>query len=108
MTTNASKAFIALSVVGIAAALYHAWSEGAFTINFFVVSYAPFASFFGVPYWVFGLVWFPLILAVGLWTTGLSSAGLRKELLILLTIGNVFTGYLWYLDLVVIGAFTPV
>lgn len=106
MTTNASKAFITLSTLGIAAALYHAWSEGAFTANFPMVGYAPFASFFGVPWWVFGVIWFPLILAVGLWTTGLGRAGLRKELLILLTIGNVFTGYLWYLDIVVIGAFT--
>ncbi len=29
-------------------------------------------------------------------------------LLILLTVGNVFTGYLWFLDLVVIKAFTVV
>jgi hypothetical protein len=28
------------------------------------------------------------------------------QLLVLLTIGNVFTGYLWYLDLIVVKAFT--
>lgn len=103
-----SRAFIVISVVGIVAAVYHAWLEGAFTTNYLAVTYAPFASFFGIPYWIFGVVWFPLVLAVGLWTTRLGSTGLRKELLILLTIGNVFTGYLWYLDLVVIRAFTVV
>ena len=33
---------------------------------------------------------------------------LSKDILILLTIGNVFTGYLWYLDLIIIKAFTVV
>jgi len=103
---SASKAFIVVSAVGIVAALYHASLEGAFTTNFAAVSYAPFASFFGVPYWVFGVVWFPLVLVLGLWTSTLGTVALRKDLLILLTIGNVFTGYLWYLDLVVIRAFT--
>jgi uncharacterized membrane protein len=102
----ASRAFIVTSVVGIVAAVYHTWLEGAFTTNYLAVTYAPFASFFGVPYWVFGVVWFPALLVVVLWTTRLGTTVLRKELLILLTIGNVFTGYLWYLDLVVIRAYT--
>lgn len=104
----ASKAFIALSVVGIGEAIYHAWSEEAFVTNIFNVHYSTYASFFGVPYWIFGVVWFPLIFLVGLWTTRMGRAGLGKELLILLTIGNVFTGYLWYLDIMVVKSYTLV
>lgn len=103
-----SRAFIVISALGIVAAVYHASLEGAFTSNSFAVNYAPFASFFGIPYWVFGVVWFPLILAVGLWSTRLGSTALGKQVLILLTIGNVFTGYLWYLDIDVIAAYTLV
>jgi len=101
-----SKAFIILSFIGIIEAFYHASLENAFTTNIFVVHYSPFASFSGVPYWLFGVVWFPLIFLVGLWTTGLGRRSLRIELLILLTIGNVFTAYLWYLDIFVVEAYT--
>jgi uncharacterized membrane protein len=97
-----------ISALGIAGALYHAWLEGAFTTNIFLVSYAPYASFYGIPYWAFGVVWFPLVFVVGLWTTRLGRTNLRQEMLILLTVGNVFTAYLWYLDLMVVRAFTVV
>ena len=103
---KASLAFVLLSVVGVAEAFDHAWLEGAFTTNLSGVAYSSFGSFFGVPYWAFGVVWFPLILAVGLWTTRLGQEQLKGELLALLTIGNIFTGYLWFLDLVVVRAFT--
>jgi uncharacterized membrane protein len=103
-----SKIFIAVSVVGIALALYHAWLEHAFTTNIFAVHYAPYAALYGVPYWILGVVWFPLILVVGVWSTKWGSAGLKKELVILLTVGNVLTGYFWYLDLEVVKAFTLV
>ena len=103
---KASLAFIFLSVVGVAEALDHAWLENAFTANVSMVSYSPYASFFGVPYWVFGLVWFPLLLVVGLWTTRFGRANLNERLLILLSIGNIFTVYLWFLDLLIIGTFT--
>jgi uncharacterized membrane protein len=108
VASNLSRAFIAVSAVGIALAFYHAWLEDAFTTNIFAVQYAPYASFFGVPYWLFGVVWFPVILVVGAWSTKLGRLELRKELVVLLTIGNVFTAYLWYLDIVVIKAFTLV
>jgi uncharacterized membrane protein len=103
----ASKAFLALSFIGIIEAIYHASLENAFTTNIFIVHYSGFASFFGVPYWLFGVVWFPLIFLVGLWKTRLGRRSLRMELLILLTIGNVFTAYLWYLDIIVVRAYTP-
>jgi uncharacterized membrane protein len=104
--TKASVTFIFLSAVGVAEAFYHAWLENAFTTNPFLVNYSPYASFFGVPYWVFGVVWFPLVLVVGLWITHFGNTTLRKELLVMLSVGNLFTVYLWFLDLLIIGVFT--
>lgn len=103
-----SRAFIALSVVGVVLAFYHAFLEHAFTTNISLVEYAPYASFHGVPYWLLGVVWYPLVLAVGVWSTKLGNADLRKELLILLSVGNIVTAYFWYLDIVVVRAFTLV
>ena len=94
--------------MGIVEAFYHAWNENAFTTNYSVVSFSPYASLLGIPYWVFGVVWFPLVFVVVLWTSKLGRGGLSRELLILLTVGNLFTGYLWYLDFLVIKAFTIV
>jgi uncharacterized membrane protein len=107
MKEIASRFFLVVSFIGITEAVYHAWLENAFTTNIFLVHYSGFASFFGVPYWLFGVVWFPLIFLVGLWTTRLGHRRLSMELLILLTIGNVFTAYLWYLDIIVVRAYTP-
>jgi uncharacterized membrane protein len=106
LTGRLSKAFILVAALGVLAALYHAWVEGAFTTNYSAVTFSTFASFFGVPYWVFGVIWFPLLVVVGLWSTNLGRSDLRMELLWLLTVGNVFTGYLWYLDLEVTKAYT--
>jgi uncharacterized membrane protein len=105
---KSSKLFVVVAALGIVGAIYHAWNEGAFSTNYAVVSFSPYASLHGVPYWVFGIVWFPLVFTIGLWTTRLGRAPLSKEMLALLTVGNVFTGYLWYLDVVVIKAFTVV
>lgn len=88
-------------------AFYHAYLEDAFTTNIFAVHYSSLASLFGIPYWSFGIVWFPLIFLVGLWSTNLGRVGLSKELLILLTVGNIFTGYLWYLDIMVVKSYEP-
>jgi hypothetical protein len=104
---RASLTFILLSAVGVAEAFYHAWQENAFTTNWFTVKFSSYASLMGVPYWAFGIVWFPLILVVGLWATRMGTLGLRPTLLVLLTVGNLFTGYLWYLDLMVVNAITP-
>jgi hypothetical protein len=103
---NLSKPFIVVAALGIVGALYHAWNEGAFSTNYSSVTFSPYASFYGVPYWVFGVVWFPLVFVVALWRTGLGRTALSKEMLILLSVGNVFTGYLWYLDFLVVKAFT--
>ena len=101
-----SVPFLVVAFVGIIEAVYHASLEGAFTTNYAKVSYSGYASFLGIPYWVFGVVWFPLVFIVGLWATGFGRSGLKGQWLVLLTVGNLFTGYLWYLDLVIINAFT--
>ena len=106
MQAITSKAFVVLSFVGIIEAFYHAYLEKAFSTNIFDVHYSTFGSFFGVPYWLFGVVWFPLIFIVGLSSTHLTQRGLSAQLLILLSVGNAFTGYLWYLDIVVVKAYT--
>ena len=102
-----SQIFVFLSAVGVVEAFIHAWNENAFTTDWAAVPFGPYASVMGIPYWAFGIVWFPAVLIVGAWTTRLGTATLGRRLLLLLTIGNVFTGYLWVLDLVVIGSFTP-
>jgi len=104
---KASLTFILLSVVGVAEAFYHAWQENAFTTNWFTVKFTGYSALMGIPYWAFGIVWFPLVLVTGLWITRMGRIRLTPKLLILLTVGNVFTGYLWYLDLIVINAITP-
>jgi uncharacterized membrane protein len=103
---KAGQIFIFLSVVGVAEAFYHAWQENAFTTNWLSVNFGPYASFLGIPYWILGVVWFPLVLVVGAWTTRLGRSDLMPQLLILLTVGNIVTGYFWYLDLVIVKAFT--
>ncbi|HXW94260.1 MAG TPA: vitamin K epoxide reductase family protein [Nitrososphaerales archaeon] len=104
---RASLAFLLLSVVGVGEAFYHAWQEKAFTTNLSYVSFSSYASLMGIPYWVFGVVWFPLLLLLALWSTHFGRTNLSRKWLILLTVGNLFTGYLWYLDLIVINAVTP-
>jgi uncharacterized membrane protein len=106
IATRGSATFLFLSAVGVAEAFYHAWLENAFTTNPVLVNYAPYASFFGVPYWVFGVVWFPVVLVVGLWRTRFGRTPLRKDLLVMLSVGNLFTAYLWFIDLLIIGVFT--
>ena len=101
-----SITFIFLSAIGVAEAFDHAWLENAFATHASSVNYSSYASFFGIPYWVFGIVWFPLVLVIGLWTTHFGRTNLTKGLLIILSLGNVFTVYLWLLDLIIIGAFT--
>ena len=98
--------FLIVSFVGIVEAFYHAWLEGAFTTNYAKVTFSGYSAFYGVPYWVFGVVWFPLVFVVGLWATKTGRLGLSWKLLALLTVGNVFTVYLWYLDLLIVRAFT--
>jgi len=108
VASQLSKIFIFFSAVGVGLAFYHAWLEHAFTTNIFEVTYAPYASFYGVPYWLLGVTWFPLVLLVGVWSTKFGRVELRKEPMILLTLGNLVTVYFWYLDIIVVKALTLV
>ncbi len=110
-------AYLAISAVGIGDAIYTAYEY--ITQNFTSCNLSSsvscagvFASghtsLFGIPFYVAGLIWFPLVLALGLFTTRLGKQPLGSEILLpVLMIGNMFTVYLWYLEIVVIGIFCP-
>jgi uncharacterized membrane protein len=120
-----SKAFVILAAVGIAVAIYHGYDEiTSYTgpgsticnINNFWSCGNVFASGdttfppgpFGLPLYIYGLVWFPLLLYLGL-RSGRNAGTLNGELLVpILMVGNVFTLYLWYQELGVIHALCPV
>jgi uncharacterized membrane protein len=117
---NLSKGFIALSAVGIVDAIYHAYGEITaysapltscnltHSISCETVFTSGYTKFLGVSLWVYGVVWFPLMLVLGLWFTR-GHGSIRGEILVpLLMIGNVFTVYLWYLEIGVIHAICPV
>jgi uncharacterized membrane protein len=112
-----TKAYFLTAIVGVALAIYVA--NDYLTQNFqscFInqqfscegVYQSGHTSLFGIPFYVTGLVWFPLLVAVGLLTTKLGREPLDGEILLpLLMVGNVFTVYLWYLELVVIKIICP-
>lgn len=65
-------------------------------------------SLFGIPFYVMGLAWFPAIFAIGLLTSGFGKRQVSSEILLpILMVGNVFTTYLWYLELAVIHIICP-
>lgn len=120
-----SKAFVAIATVGILVAAYHSYGEITYysgpgssvcNISAFLSCTSVFASgdvsfppgIYGLPLYVYGLVWFPLLAALGVWY-GRRRGGLNGELMFpLLMVGNLFTIYLWYLELGVIHALCPV
>jgi uncharacterized membrane protein len=125
-----SKAFIILAAIGIAVAVYHGYDEitaytgpGSDACNVFTVYLGPyfscttvFASGYatlppgghGVPLYVFGLIWFPLMAGLGLWF-GRKDGVLNGEVLVpILMVGNIFTFYLLYTELARIHALCPV
>ena len=120
-----TKVFIALAAIGIPIAIFHGYDEvtaysaplsNACNINSFLSCTSVFTSGFtkfppgqyGVSLYVYGLVWFPLMLILGYWS-GRTRGTLSGEILLpLLMVGNIFTLYLWYLELGVIHAVCPV
>jgi len=111
-----SKSFIALTVIGIGDAIYTASeyitqkfscsSTGTFCCS--CVANSGHTSLFGIPFWVAGLIWFPLLLVLGLYFTKAGKWRLRGDVLLpILMVGNLFTIYLWYLELGVIGFICP-
>ncbi|MDE1852136.1 MAG: vitamin K epoxide reductase family protein [Thaumarchaeota archaeon] len=120
-----TKAFIALAAIGIAVAVYHGYDEvtsytgpGSTVCNLssFVSCSSVFASGdvafppgpYGLPLYIYGLVWFPLMVVLGFWY-GRKKGTLNGEVLFpVLMVGNLFTIYLWYVELGVIHALCPV
>ncbi|MDG7010215.1 MAG: hypothetical protein JRM71_05410 [Nitrososphaerota archaeon] len=123
-----TKAFVALSAAGIVIAVYHGYDEitaysgplsngcSVFTgFNPFLSCTAVFAGGhdtfppgpYGIPLYVYGLVWFPLMTALALYFG--RRGPLNGEFMVpVLMVGNLFTVYLWYIELVVIQALCPV
>jgi uncharacterized membrane protein len=124
-----TKAFIVIAAIGMVIAVYHGYDEvtaytgpgsnacNVFTnVNPFLSCSTVFASGYatlppntnGLPLYVLGLVWFPLVGGLGYWY-GRKDGKLNAELLApLLMVGNIFTLYLWFIELGVIHALCPI
>ena len=117
-----SRSFIALSVMGIAVAFNHAYDEITFTFNSCTISAAwncgsVFGSGWttfpprgvvpglqdGISFWVYGVVWFPLCLLVGLWAIRKHGSPIGSVLAPFLMVGNIFTLYPWYIEIRILG-----
>lgn len=107
-----SKAFIALSVMGIAVAFYHAYGEITFTLTACTFSKAlscsgvfasGYTTFLGVNFWVYGVVWFPLCLLLGLWAINRYGSPVRMPLVPVLMVGNIFTLVPWDIEIKILG-----
>jgi uncharacterized membrane protein len=113
-----SRAFIALSVMGIADAFYHAYGEITYTLSACSLTKAfscqtVFASGYttvlGVDFWVYGVVWFPACVVVGLWAIRRYGSPLGSVVAPFLMIGNIFTLYPWYIEIKLLnGHYCPV
>ena len=120
-----SRAFVALAAIGIVVAIYHGYDEvtaysapgtGVCNVNSVVSCLSVFQSGYtkfppgpyGVSMFVYGLIWFPLMVVLGVWF-GRRAGTLNGEILVpVLMVGNLFTIYLWYLEIAVIHAYCPV
>jgi uncharacterized membrane protein len=113
-----TKSYFGLCVIGETIAIVHAYQE--ITANFRYCSInstiscgnvfaSGYVSIFGVPFYLLGLIWFPFLAIVGFLLSRAGKGRITSELPVpLLMIGNIFTIYLWYLELVRIGAICPV
>jgi uncharacterized membrane protein len=65
-------------------------------------------SLFGIPFYMMGLAWFPAVSAIGLLTSRFGKRPVNSEILLpVLMVGNIFTIYLWYLELAIIHIICP-
>ena len=116
-----SRAFIALSVMGIAVALAHGYDELTYTFAYctlskalscasvFASGYTTFPPGNGIDFWVYGVVWFPVCLILGLWVIRTHGTTLGSTLVPFLMIGNIFTLYPWYIEIRLLnGIYCPV
>jgi uncharacterized membrane protein len=108
--------------MGIADAIYHAYGELTFTLNSCSLSAAlsckaVFASglttfppagsipglSYGISFWVYGVVWFPLCLVVGYRVIKRRGSPVGSTLAPFLMIGNIFTIYPWFIEIKLLG-----
>ena len=112
-----SAAYLVVAGVGIALAVYvtNEYLTQNFTscnINTLFscggVYQSGYTSLLGIPFYLMGLAWFPVIFAIGLLTSRLGKRPVNNEILLpVLMVGNIFTAYLWYLELAVIHIVCP-
>jgi uncharacterized membrane protein len=113
-------AFLLVGVAGIGVTLYQAWEYAtqnftSCTINKTIWSCGGVAAWaanhpiaigsLSIPYWATGVIWFPLAVILGLVAF---RSGFELYLIPFLMIGNIFTIYLWYLELSIIHLICPV
>jgi len=110
-----SRAFIALSVMGIAVAVYHGYGELTFSISHLSsctfshtiscagVFASGYTTVFGIEFWVYGVVWFPVCLLVGRWAIRKYGSPVRSVMVPFLMIGNIFTLYPWDIEIRLLG-----
>jgi uncharacterized membrane protein len=107
-----SRAFIALSVMGIAVAFYHAYGEITYSLNSCSLSSvlncrtvfgSGYTRVLGVQFWVYGVVWFPVCLIVGIWAIRKYGTPLGSILVPFLMVGNIFTLYPWDIEIRLLG-----
>lgn len=113
-TLNRSRiAILALSIVGLVVATFHALQENLYippnvcNINSRISCGGLFNSGYtaiqGVPFWLLGLIWFVMLIPVGFLL-----ANRWKILVPVLMIGNLFTIYLWNIEINIVGIICPV
>jgi uncharacterized membrane protein len=112
-----STAYLVVAAAGISLAVYvtNEYLTLNFTscnINQFLscggVYQSGYTSLFGVPFYLMGLLWFPAVFTIGLVTSRIGKKPVNSEILLpILMVGNIFTAYLWYLELAVIHIVCP-
>jgi len=103
-------------VGGLAVAIFHALQENFYvpqnvcTVNSKIscqgVFDSGYISVFGVPFWLLGLTWFVVLIPLSY--VLLAHGNHWKILFGILNIGNLFTIYLWNIELNIIGIICPV
>jgi uncharacterized membrane protein len=112
-----SAAYLVVAATGIGLAIYvtNEYLTQNFTscnINQFLscggVYQSGHTSLFGIPFYLMGLVWFPAVFTIGLMTSRIGKRPVNSEILLpVLMVGNIFTAYLWFLELAIIHIVCP-
>jgi uncharacterized membrane protein len=102
-----------LSVIGLIVAIVHALQENLYVppnicyinskINCGGLFNSGYTGIEGVPFWLLGLFWFVLLIPLGLLLSD------RWKIFVpVLMIGNLFTLYLWNIEINIVGIICPV